>query len=293
MTRVDEDFPHQLCQVADVTHASAVLFVADSPQPLTNFLRKQCRCQVILATPSKKTFDRVVAAHEKTIYLPVRAASKLREAQHAVTTAVRAGHVQPGDFIVCGVFQDVAEGTGNLILALDVEPSSIQISLYDLVRLTDGIRPEVLEVTLQIACAIGRVTQRGKRLGALITLGDSKEVLAHSRQLVPNPFRGQDVAARMLTDPAVHTLILELAKLDGAFVVRGDGCIQSAAAFLSPKSTPIQVPAGLGARHVAAATITATTKATAVVVSATDGVVRVFSGGRIVLELDPSIEFEF
>lgn len=48
--------------------------------------------------------------------------------------------------------------------------------------------------------------------------------------------------------------------------------------------------AGLGARHAAAAAVTARTAATGVVVSATDGNVRVFSGGRMVLRMDPDIE---
>jgi diadenylate cyclase len=46
----------------------------------------------------------------------------------------------------------------------------------------------------------------------------------------------------------------------------------------------------LGARHAAAAAVTARTAATGVVVSATDGNVRVFSAGRMVLRMDPDIE---
>jgi hypothetical protein len=49
------------------------------------------------------------------------------------------------------------------------------------------------------------------------------------------------------------------------------------------------VDAGLGARHVAAASVTAHTTATAVVVSATDGNVRAFAGGQLVLQLDPDV----
>jgi DNA integrity scanning protein DisA with diadenylate cyclase activity len=91
-------------------------------------------------------------------------------------------------------------------------------------------------------------------------------------------------------NPDIHEVIVELAKLDGAFVVRGDVFIQTAAAFLSASKLDMELVVGLGARHLAAAASTVHTDATAIVVSATDGNVRVFSGGRMVLQMDPDIE---
>ena len=131
-----------------------------------------------------------------------------------------------------------------------------------------------------VACKIGRAARRGRRIGTIFVLGDSLKVLEGSRQLIPNPFHGHDEAKRRLTNPDIHDALLELAKLDGAFVVRGDGLIQTAGTFLASASVEIELPPGLGARHVAAA---------AVVVSATDGHVRVFSEGRLVLQIDPDV----
>jgi DNA integrity scanning protein DisA with diadenylate cyclase activity len=50
-------------------------------------------------------------------------------------------------------------------------------------------------------------------------------------------------------------------------------------------SRDVKLPMGLGARHSAAASITAETKCVAVTVSQTTGTVRVFREGEIVLEL--------
>jgi DNA integrity scanning protein DisA with diadenylate cyclase activity len=72
-------------------------------------------------------------------------------------------------------------------------------------------------------------------------------------------------------------------------VVRGDGYIQSAAVFLATTDVQTQLPSGLGVRHIAAAAVTARTAATAIVVSATDGNVRAFAGGELVLQLDPEV----
>ena len=49
-----------------------------------------------------------------------------------------------------------------------------------------------------------------------------------------------------------------------------------------------EIPLGLGARHAAAASITATTQSIAMVVSQTSGAVRLFKEGNIVLELHQS-----
>jgi DNA integrity scanning protein DisA with diadenylate cyclase activity len=106
---------------------------------------------------------------------------------------------------------------------------------------------------------------------------------------VPNPFQGHEDSVRRLTNPDIHDALVELSKLDGAFVVRGDGYIQSAAVFLATGKVETQLPSGLGARHMAAASVTARTEATAIVVSATDGNVRAFSEGRMVLQMDPEV----
>ena len=144
-------------------------------------------------------------------------------------------------------------------------------------------------MAVMVACKIGRAARRGKRIGAIFMLGDSLNVLKGSKQLVPNPFKGHEKADRMLTNPDIHDALVELSKLDGAFVLRGDGFIQAAGVFLASPPTAAELVSGLGARHATAAEVTMRTTATAVVVSATDGLVRAFSGGRMVLQIDPEI----
>ena len=96
----------------------------------------------------------------------------------------------------------------------------------------------------------------------------------------------------MLTDPANFEAVVELSKLDGAFVVRGDGFIQTAGVFLAAPRVEVKVPPGLGARHVAAACVTARTSSTALVVSSTDGKVRAFAGGKMGLQVDPGVPID-
>jgi DNA integrity scanning protein DisA with diadenylate cyclase activity len=110
-------------------------------------------------------------------------------------------------------------------------------------------------------------------------------VLAQSRSLVLNPFQGHPEAGRNLLDPALEETIKEFAGLDGAFVVRGDGVVLTAGTLLVPARGYPQLPGGLGARHAAAAGITASTGAVALCVSQSTGTVTVFQSGRVVADL--------
>ena len=149
-----------------------------------------------------------------------------------------------------------------------------------------------MDAALVVACKIARVSRWGRARGAIFVLGDSVAVQDGARQLIPNPFQGVPPAERMLADPGLHDTLIELSKLDGAFIVRGDGCVVAAGTFLASGSSDVALPKGLGARHVAAAAATKRTLATAVVVSATDSYVRVFSGGALVLQMDPEASQE-
>ena len=93
-------------------------------------------------------------------------------------------------------------------------------------------------------------------------------------------------------DHGTQNALVELSKLDGAFVLRGDGFIQTAGAFLATFDVEVKIPPGFGARHLAAAAVTKRTAATAIVVSSTDGHVRAFSGGNMVLQLDPNVPYD-
>jgi len=69
----------------------------------------------------------------------------------------------------------------------------------------------------------------------------------------------------------------EPAQLDGAFSISSDGIILSVARYISADAAGIDLPLGLGARHMAAAAFTRATRSVVVVVSLTS-VVRVFTG---------------
>lgn len=280
-----------ITNVANTVQPDAVICAVESKAFAQRLCSLSERFRLIVATTNRETYDLLSRqANLEAIHLPILAADKYRQVLYIISVAFRAAKVSIGDFVVCAIGPDVYQQEGNLVILADVEPSVEEVSVPDLLKLTDGVRPSVIETAVMVACKIGRAARRGKRIGTIFTLGDSIKVLEGSKQLIPNPFEGHEKSLRMLTNPEIHDALIELAKLDGAFVVRGDGFIQTAGVYLNSPDVEVDLPAGFGARHTAAAAVTKRTDATAVVISATDGNVRAFADGKMVLQIDPEIE---
>ncbi len=287
--RSDAELARMVAGVARTVAADAVICGVDTPDLVLDLLDMAGDLRVIAATLDPEAYDALARRGCDPLRLSIRTADPYKQGRYTISVAIRAGKISSGDLAVCAIGHRLCRGEADLIVVTDVEAGAVELAFSDLVSLTDGIRPNLLEAALRVACKIGSAARRGKPLGALFVLGDSDEVLKRSRQLVFNPFEGHESGERMLVDDGIHDMVMELAKLDGAFIVRGDGLIRTAGTFLAASEIQVEVPAGLGARHVAAAAITAVTSATAVAVSATDGHVRVFSGGELVLQMDPDL----
>jgi DNA integrity scanning protein DisA with diadenylate cyclase activity len=286
----DEERAEMVVRIAEAAQAHTIICVTESGAFAKHFLGFKSQYRIIAATAIPETYNSLTEAGLVTLLLPLHAIDKHRQIRHVLSVALKSNNVSAGELVVCAMGQDVYPGEANLVVVMEVEPDLEELVITDLVKLTDGIRPKAFDFAVAIACKIGRAARRGKRIGAIFMLGDSLKVLEGSRQLIPNPFKGHEHADRTLMNLDIHEAIVELSKPDGAFVVRGDGFIQTAGVFLAAFEVDVELPGGLGARHAAAAAVTARTAATGVVVSATDGNVRVFSAGRMVLRMDPDIE---
>ena len=106
--------------------------------------------------------------------------------------------------------------------------------------------------------------------------------------MILDPLYGHTADKKKIFDPDMRETIKELSQLDGAFIVSGDGVVISAARYINASSRRIELPLGLGSRHVAAASISRDTQAVAVVVSQSS-IVRVFNEGKLIAEIIPEI----
>lgn len=147
--------------------------------------------------------------------------------------------------------------------------------------------PALVESVIGLAVEIAREGREGRRIGTLFTLGDEDAVLARSRPLILDPLRGHAESALEITNANLRGTVKELAQLDGGFVVSHEGIVLSACRYLDA-SARVQVPLGLGSRHLATAKMTAVTNALGIVVSESL-VVRIFYRGQLTDEIIPEL----
>lgn len=188
---------------------------------------------------------------------------------------------------VVAVYSGFEAGVADSVSVLRLEEHLGQLTSRDLRNLETKVPLETLKLVVDLAVEIGREGREGKPVGTLFVVGDTRKVLQSSHATGFDPVRGYSRSERKLTDPRVREGIKEIAQLDGAFVVGPDGTVEGAARYIDASAESVSVAKGLGARHWAAAAITRRTKSVAVAVSETNGTVRIFQNGEVVLRIEP------
>ena len=146
----------------------------------------------------------------------------------------------------------------------------------------------VLEQVITLAVEIAREGREGRKIGTLFVVGDSEAVLRSSRPMILDPLLGHPDEKKHIEDPNVRETLKELAQLDGAFVVSDSGVVLSAARYLDTVSDSLELPLGLGSRHMAAASVSHRTGAVSVAVSESS-MVRMFDDGKLISEITPEL----
>jgi mannitol/fructose-specific phosphotransferase system IIA component (Ntr-type) len=271
--------------VAREVHARAVMVHSGAPQVIQAVRRLETDQPIVLVT------DRAAAGIEETellrrMVLPAfTGLSSAKQVEVSLLFGVYEGFFSPGDRIVS---ISGASEAGYLDTLTVVEAGSGLASvLADSLGEDPGdLAPQILERALQIAVDLAREGREGKPVGAIFVLGDYETVIRSSQQMVINPFRGYRADEKSLMDPFLEETIKEFAAIDGAFLIRGDGVVMAAGVFLRPGEGLVQLRAGLGSRHIAAAAITAASRAVSIVISESTGTVTVFKGGKQIIVLD-------
>jgi len=217
---------------------------------------------------------------EQFVELPLQFDETRQMIRFGIEGAVEQELVEVGDHVLCLI--PMFDGDGDTLSRVRVTEKG-RSGVYDLFVHSES-QPGVIRDVFEVAIELGKKGQKGSPVGALFVVGDAEAVLSHSRALSYNPFERSRV---YVGDQIVTVMLKEFSKLDGAFVVGDDGKIESAYRYLEASAAEVTIPKGLGARHMSAAAITAETNATAIVLSESDGLVRAFKDGAIIMEIDP------
>jgi len=250
---------------------------------------------LMVFSPSSSYYERasevegmelVVVASENSVgaaqfvELPLEFEDVAERLRFGIEGALNGGYIHDGDVVACAakVFSDDIDTVARV--RADEDHHS---GVYDLF-VNSRADPAVIRDVLNVVVELGKKGQKGKPVGALFVVGDAGKVMNKSRPLSYNPFEKSHVH---VGDPIVNVMLKEFSRLDGAFVISDAGKIVSAYRYLEASAEGVDIPKGLGTRHMAAGAITRDTNAIAIVLSESDGLVRAFKGGELVLELDP------
>ena len=253
---------------------------------------------ILLFSPNQSKYDSIREHYQQTdipvivvddedhvdadcfVKLPLDFKNLRESIQFGVEAAMDQDHLDEGDVVICGtnLFSDVMDTVTRVRARED-----IHTGLHDLF-MNSRADPNVIRDVFNVAIDLGKKGQKGKPIGALFAVGDAGTVMNKSRPLSYNPFEKSHVH---VGDKIVNIMLKEFSKLDGAFIISDSGKIVSAYRYLEPTADGVDIPKGLGARHMAGAGITQSTNATAIVLSESDGMVRGFKNGELIVEFDP------
>jgi DNA integrity scanning protein DisA with diadenylate cyclase activity len=230
------------------------------------------RSALELGDPGEDRFDET---------LQVRSFSKQRLAQlrSAMLVALTRGVVTFRDRICC-IGGITGSNQFDTLVVVDIErefQTLLTGSTADL--LPPDVKPEVLERVIAVATELAVEGREGRPVGCLFVVGDSERVGGLSKPLVLNPFYGYKEEDRNILNPFMDETVKEFSSIDGAFVIRGDGVVESAGSLIQATDPGHDLPSGLGARHAAAAAVSVAANCIAIVVSSSTGQVTLFRRG--------------
>jgi len=282
-------FLHAVAGLVTRIKLGAVFFNIDVLEDWKPLPRVFKTSKLILLTRDGALAEKLLANNIHSIVIPGVELTRRGEARATLTSALLKDWIKRSDKIA---FVSGSAQTKLLDTLMILRPKEELKILHakSLKLLSGGIWPEVFETTLTIALELAQEGREGKPIGTMFVLGDTRNVLRLSRQMVLNPFKGYSKGAKNILDSALKESIREFAALDGAFVIGRDGVVWAAGRYISTPNFQKGLPPGLGTRHQAAAAITQATKAIAITISESTGTVRAFRRGEIFLELEKATE---
>lgn len=262
----------------------AYVNAVDDLAALRGALRKPTRLVLICRDSSDE--QRAEETDAESMTVPDFDLTRMGQIKMATLIAFSKGVLKSGDVFV--FLSGVAGREVDTLVTMRVGEEYELFQSVGQPKLTEHIRRPVFEKVLRIVLELAHEGREGKPVGALFVVGDHREAEKCSLEGRINPFKGYTEKERNILDEAISDTVKEIAKLDGAFLIKGNGVIVSACTILRPAMAGEKLPQGLGARHAAAAAITASTKSIAITLSESTGDVRVWRRGAMITEIEKS-----
>jgi diadenylate cyclase len=288
MENINEAMIKHAREIAREIGATSVLIYVDLIKSRANLEALITGSRCILAARSPDVIDGLLAMKApegRILRVPYIKLTRLSQIKVAVVLALSNQMIKAGDRLVC-LSGSPKYGILDSLVVLDIGREFEVFFSGDLTITSRLESPHVFDRILTLVLELAEEGKEGKPLGTIFVLGDHEKVMELSSQMVFNPFAGVPEEERNILDSGLKETIREFATIDGAFVIRDDGVVLAAGRHIKASTVDEDLPQGLGARHRAAAGITALTSALAIVISESTGDIRIFNGGKIFMEIE-------
>jgi DNA integrity scanning protein DisA with diadenylate cyclase activity len=279
--------------------SEAMLLLLEGPTDWSRIKNLAGKNKMVVAANTSEDLAGAKEAGLATVQLDMPDSPIYERLTQAVLEAVADDLLTAGSSVVA-LYSGFDTDTIDSLSVINLDEHLNRLTGRDLRQLETRVPLDTLKIVVDLAVEIGRDGREGKPVGTLFVVGDSRKVLTSSRPVGFDPVRGYSRKERNLDDPRVREGIKEIAQMDGAIIVSPEGVVEAACRYLDCSAADITLSKGLGARHWAAAAISRATNAVAVTVSQSNGTVRIFQNGEVVLRIEPYLrrpmvwrEFEY
>jgi diadenylate cyclase len=240
-------------------------------------VRSKLKTILVTRNPIEATEDEREFA--ETIQVRSFSTQRLAQLRSAILVALTRNVIAFTDRVCClgGI---TGSNQFDTLVVVDVEREfQTLLSRTSADLLPPDVKPEVLERLIAVATELAVEGREGRPVGCLFVVGDTDKVSGMIKPLVLNPFYGYKEEDRNILNPFMDETVKEFSSIDGAFVIRGDGVVESAGSLIQATDSDHNLPGGLGSRHAAAAAISVAAECISLVVSSSTGQVTLFRRG--------------
>ena len=277
------DLALQMTQTAD---AEAVVLLVDEPADWVRLKKLSGVVKVVVAADAAEKLAGAKECGLEVVQIHSAECPVFESLTRALLEAVADDILAPGCSVVA-LYSGFEAGNIDTLSVVDLGEHLDRLSGRDLRQLETRVPLNTLKTVVDLAIELGREGREGHPVGTIFVVGDTRKVMTRSRPVGFDPVRGYSRKERKLSDPRVREGIKEIAQMDGAIIVTADGTVEASCRYLDSSAAAITLSKGLGARHWAAAAISRATNAVAVTVSQSNGTVRIFQNGEVVLRIEP------
>ena len=273
-------------RLSETAEADAVLLLLEGSADYPRLKKLASDGKLLVAADTAEELVGCQEAGLESVVLDMADSPVYDRLTQALLEAVADDILAPGSRVVA-VYSGFEADTMDTVSLINLGEHLDRLTGRDLRQLETRVPLDTLKIVVDLAVEIGREGREGKPVGTMFVVGDARKVLATSQPAGFDPVRGYSRKERNLDDARVREGIKEIAQMDGAIIVSADGTVEAACRYVDSSAANITLSKGLGARHWAAAAISRATKAVAVTVSESNGTVRIFQNGEVMLRIEP------